>query len=124
MGQRRCRPPPWFEEVTALFSPTGTGTWYMAQAWTRTENPINNSEAIITQIFHRHAAQSVAIADIIRTRAFEEGHDDNNLGVWLYRPTIASVPEPSIGLLLGISLIGLVGVGAVRKIKKRKVANS
>ncbi len=34
------------------------------------------------------------------------------------------VPEPSLGLLLGISLIGLVGAGAVRKIKRRKVANS
>ncbi len=28
-----------------------------------------------------------------------------------------AVPEPSLGLLLGISLVGLVGVGAVRKIK-------
>ncbi len=37
---------------------------------------------------------------------------------------IVAVPEPSLGLLLGISLIGLVGVGAVRKIKQRKVANS
>ncbi len=36
-----------------------------------------------------------------------------------------SVPEPSLGLLLGISLIGLVGVGAVRKIKQKKaVANT
>ncbi len=30
------------------------------------------------------------------------------------------VPEPSLGLLLGISLVGLVGVGAVRKLKQRK----
>ncbi len=35
-----------------------------------------------------------------------------------------SVPEPSLGLLLGISLIGLVGAGAVRKIKQKKVANT
>ncbi len=35
-----------------------------------------------------------------------------------------SVPEPSLGLLLGISLVGLVGVGAVRKIKRKKVANT
>ncbi len=34
-----------------------------------------------------------------------------------------SVPEPSLGLLLGISLVGLVGVGTVRKIKQKKVAN-
>ncbi len=31
------------------------------------------------------------------------------------------VPEPSLGLLLGISLIALVGVGAVRKIKQKAV---
>ncbi len=36
----------------------------------------------------------------------------------------ASVPEPSLAILLGVSLIGLVGVGAVRKIKQKKVANS
>ncbi len=36
-----------------------------------------------------------------------------------------SVPEPSLGLLLGISLAGLVGAGTVRKIKQKKaVANS
>ncbi|GAX59366.1 hypothetical protein SCALIN_C03_0023 [Candidatus Scalindua japonica] len=34
-----------------------------------------------------------------------------------------SVPEPSLELLLGLSLIGLVGVGAVRKIKQKKVAS-
>ncbi len=38
--------------------------------------------------------------------------------------TLLPVPEPSLGLLLGISLVGLVGVGAVRKIKQKKVANS
>ncbi len=32
-----------------------------------------------------------------------------------------SVPEPSLGLLLGISLLGLVGVGTVRKIRQRAV---
>ncbi len=32
-----------------------------------------------------------------------------------------AVPEPSLGLLLGISLIGLVGAGAVRKIRQRAV---
>ncbi len=31
------------------------------------------------------------------------------------------VPEPSLALLLGISLIGLVGVGAVRRIKQKAV---
>ena len=31
------------------------------------------------------------------------------------------VPEPSLGLLLGISLIGLLGVGTVRKIKQKRV---
>ncbi len=40
-------------------------------------------------------------------------------GVWLYRST-ESVPEPSFELLLGISLIGLVGAGTVRKIKQKK----
>ncbi len=41
-------------------------------------------------------------------------------------PDLSSpVPEPSLGLLLGISLIGLVGAGTVRKIKQNKeVANS
>ncbi len=34
-------------------------------------------------------------------------------------PLAASVPEPSLGLLLGISLVGLVGVGAVRKLRQK-----
>ncbi len=34
---------------------------------------------------------------------------------------IPEVPEPSLGLLLGISLIGLVGAGAVRRIKQKAV---
>ncbi len=38
--------------------------------------------------------------------------------------TTASVPEPNLGLLLGISLVGLVGTGAVRKIKQSKIANT
>lgn len=38
--------------------------------------------------------------------------------------TTQPVPEPSPGLLLGIGLIGLVGAGTVRKIRKRKVANT
>ncbi len=37
-------------------------------------------------------------------------------GIWAYK---SSVPEPSLGLLLGISLIGLVGVGAVRRIRQK-----
>ncbi len=36
----------------------------------------------------------------------------------------AQVPEPNLGLLLGISLVGLVGTGAVRKIKQSKIANT
>ncbi len=35
----------------------------------------------------------------------------------------SAVPEPSLSLLLGICLVGLVGAGAVRNIRKRKVAN-
>ncbi len=35
-----------------------------------------------------------------------------------------TVPEPSIKILLFVSLIGLVGAGTVRKIRMRKVANS
>ncbi|WP_133111601.1 PEP-CTERM sorting domain-containing protein [Candidatus Scalindua japonica] len=35
--------------------------------------------------------------------------------------TIQSVPEPSPGILLGLALAGLVGVGVVRKIKKKGV---
>lgn len=35
------------------------------------------------------------------------------------------IPEPTTGLLLGIALVGLVGAGAVRKIKQKKaVANT
>ncbi len=41
-----------------------------------------------------------------------------------YQIRTLPVPEPTLELLLGISLIGLVGVGAVRKIKQRKLANS
>ncbi len=37
---------------------------------------------------------------------------------------VETVPEPGLGLLLGISLIGLVGVGAVRKIKQKKAVAS
>ncbi len=33
--------------------------------------------------------------------------------------SVTSVPEPSLGLLLGISIIGIVGAGAVRKIKQK-----
>ncbi len=34
---------------------------------------------------------------------------------------VQPVPEPSLGLLLGISLVGLVGAGAVRKIRQKAV---
>ncbi len=34
------------------------------------------------------------------------------------------VPEPGLGLLLSMSLVGLIGVGVVRRFKKREVANS
>ncbi len=45
--------------------------------------------------------------------------------MWAKPTFIQAVPEPSVELLLGISLIGLVGVGAVRKIKQKKaVANT
>ncbi len=52
-------------------------------------------------------------------------HGDAEGGAWAeFHITQASVPEPSLGLLIGTSLIGLVGVGAVRKIKQKKaVAN-
>ncbi|GAX59365.1 hypothetical protein SCALIN_C03_0022 [Candidatus Scalindua japonica] len=36
----------------------------------------------------------------------------------------SQVPEPSLSLLIGISLSGIVGAGAVRKIKQKKVVNS
>ncbi len=35
-----------------------------------------------------------------------------------------AVPEPSLGALLGISLIGLVGAGAVRRFKNKAVDNT
>ncbi len=35
-----------------------------------------------------------------------------------------AVPEPTLGILLGISLTGLIGVGVVRKIRQKKVANT
>ncbi len=38
--------------------------------------------------------------------------------------TVASVPEPGLVLLLGISLIGLVGVGGARKIRQKAVDKS
>ena len=62
---------------------------------------------------------------------FSSGNRDatpsqNNLyALAVHSGDVASVPEPSLELLLSISLIGLVGVGAVRKIKQKKaIANS
>ncbi len=56
---------------------------------------------------------------------YSDVQSGNEMGIWAYREgNVAAVPEPSLGLLLGITLIGLVGVGAVRKIKQNKPANS
>ncbi len=62
--------------------------------------------------------------DFIDSR-WDQSIDDINpyLGCFLVRT--AAVPEPSIELLLGISLVGLVGVVTVRKVKKKKtIANT
>ncbi len=58
--------------------------------------------------------------------AILQGQAFRSMGVWLYANEASqAVPEPSLGLLLGISLIGLVGVGAIRKLKQKKaVANT
>ncbi len=47
-------------------------------------------------------------------------HKDDIHGIAIDNPRFA-VPEPSLGLLLGISLVGLVGAGAVRKIRQKAV---
>ncbi len=49
----------------------------------------------------------------------DTGDRFTTIGVWLYQ-----VPEPSLHHLLGIALVGIVGVGVVRKIKQKKVTNS
>ncbi len=42
-----------------------------------------------------------------------------NYGMVVRSGDVAAVPEPTLGLLLGISLVGLVGVGAIRKFKQK-----
>ncbi len=79
-----------------------------------------NGNALIPSIEH----DDLDIEDITKTFASDTSTAYSRYGVWLYQPTEAAVPEPSLGLLLGISLVGLVGVGAVRKIKQKKIANS
>ncbi len=37
---------------------------------------------------------------------------------------IVTVPEPSLELLLGISVVGFIGIGAVRKIRQKAVIQS
>ncbi len=52
-------------------------------------------------------------------------HKDDSSGIAIDNLRYAvCVPEPTLGILLGISLMGLVGAGAVRKLKQRKIANS
>ncbi len=50
---------------------------------------------------------------------YDNSDPDSDFGIRISR----AVPEPGTILLLGISLVGLVGVGAVRKIKQKTVVN-
>ncbi|GAX61497.1 DNA-directed RNA polymerase, sigma subunit (sigma70/sigma32) [Candidatus Scalindua japonica] len=62
--------------------------------------------------------------DRIRTdQEWAVGSTHPVIGMNLYRQT-ASVPEPSLKLFLGFSLVGMIGVGTVRKIKQKTVNNS
>ncbi len=46
--------------------------------------------------------------------------NDGNYGLAVHSGDVAAaVPEPALGLLLGISFVGLVGVGAIRKLKQK-----
>ncbi|GAX61496.1 cell surface protein [Candidatus Scalindua japonica] len=50
---------------------------------------------------------------------------ETSMAVHSIHVSAQSVPEPSLGLLLGLTLVGLVGVGGVRKIKQKEaVANT
>ncbi len=91
-------------------------TWHIDAAYNMGLDPTFNNIA--------HTSSSLNVQWFASGSGWQGGNDESwaldNVEV---RLNGTAVPEPSLGLLLGISFIGLVGVGAVRIIRKRKVAN-
>ncbi len=91
-------------DVTLEFDPFEHLSAY--EYWTGTEADINNAWTFVFS----SGGQG------------DSGFKGNAVGIYglaVRSGDVAAVPEPTLGLLLGISLVGLVGVGAIRKLKQK-----